>query len=278
MDKLESSSCDRFTVLGAFYHKDDPEALKAALSSVYDSTLHPSQLILVQDGPVDPALTAVAKHFASYHGFELHILGENGGLARALNYGLTKVTNEFVMRIDADDLNEPNRFEWQIRELMSGADVTGGYTKEFDSDFNFVAVREVPKDHNAIVRMMKYRNPFNHPTVAFKKSSVAAVGGYPDLYLREDYGLWASLIASGAKASNLPAILVKQSGGDEMYKRRGGIRYAAAEYQLQKFLLRLGLQTISNAVIVGLLRSIVFVVPSKLRGFIYERLLRSSHQ
>ena len=36
---------------------------------------------------------------------------------------------------------------------------------------------------------MKWRNPFNHMTVMFRKKDILAVGGYQPFYLLEDYYL-----------------------------------------------------------------------------------------
>ena len=40
-------------------------------------------------------------------------------------------------------------------------------------------------------------------TVGFKKSSIIEVGGYPELFLKGDYGLWIKLIAFKKKIINL---------------------------------------------------------------------------
>ena len=46
-------------------------------------------------------------------------------------------------------------------------------------------------------------------TVFYKTKIVKKLGGYPNLYLKEDYGLWCKMIGSGAKVKNMPFVVVK---------------------------------------------------------------------
>lgn len=264
-----------FAVLGAFYRGDDPLLLRRALESVYASTVLPSHFILVQDGPVSEDLSAVVGAFHKEKNFEHLVLLDNCGLAEALNHGLDSIKHEYVVRIDADDINVPERFEKLIQALDDGHDIVGSWIREFDAEGRSIAVRRVPCDESSIKQAMKYRNPFNHMSVAFRRSAVFAAGRYPNILLREDYGLWARLIAQGARATNLPIVLVNVSGGSRMYERRGGLKYALAEIQLQRHLLALGLQTLPMALVIGCLRAAIFILPSRLRGRFYLAALRT---
>lgn len=98
--------------------------------------------------------------------------------------------------------------------------------------------------------------------------------GYPDIHLKEDYALWASIFACGAKAANMPETLVRATTGRDMYRRRGGIRYALAEIALQKHLVNVGLKSKHMAILHGLARSTIFLMPSSIRGWIYKKILR----
>ena len=139
-----------------------------------------------------------------------------------------------------------------------------------------LAVRRAVAQHDDIRRYAAYRNPFNHMTVAYRTDLALRCGGYPNIHLKEDYALWALMLASGARALNLPDILVLATAGREMYRRRGGLRYALAEIALQRHLVRNGLKSPPAALLQGLARSIVFIFPSFIRGWIYEKILRNS--
>jgi glycosyltransferase involved in cell wall biosynthesis len=201
------------------------------------------------------------------------------GLARALNAGLKHIRTEWVVRADADDYNVPYRFALQaiaLNQSKDSIDLVGGAIQEVDSSGRQLAVRRTVEQHADILRYAAYRNPFNHMTVAYKTDLSLRCGGYPDINLKEDYALWAKMISVGAHTLNLPDILVLDTTGRDMYRRRGGLRYALAEISLQRHLVRTRLKSPYAALTQGLGRAFVFLLPSALRGWIYEKVLRSS--
>jgi glycosyltransferase involved in cell wall biosynthesis len=263
-----------FAVLMAVYAKDDFELFEKAVRSVYENSIIPKEFILVQDGPIDHKLLEVINRFKEIKGFKHLRLETNQGLACALNFGLENASSEFIFRADADDYNCYNRFERQFELLVKGFDLVGSNILEINSSGNPIAVRKVPQSQFDIFKCISTRNPFNHMTVGFRRDFVKKVGYYPNIFLREDYGLWALMLSQGAKACNIPDVLVHATTGVNMYKRRGGLSYVAGEIKMQKFLVKLKLQTILNAFFIGFCRSIVFLLPSSIRGLIYKYLLR----
>jgi glycosyltransferase involved in cell wall biosynthesis len=238
--------------------------------------LQPVEVVLVQDGPVGLDIATVISKFEHRNNFSLIKLPINKGLANALNVGLQYIRTTFVVRADADDYNLVNRFEKQIIALSNGYDLVGGFIREVDRSGNAIAIRSVPTSQDDIKRFITKRNPFNHMTVAYRRSTVVNLGGYPDIFLKEDYALWASMVSRGVKMTNLDEILVHATAGVDMYKRRGGIKYERSEIDLQKLLIKMELQTILGGIFIGLSRSLVFLMPAFLRGFVYERFLRES--
>jgi len=206
----------------------------------------------------------------------VHRLRANVGLARALNAGLALVSTQWVVRADADDINLTDRLECQAAYAHTHpeVDVFGGYICEYTADGVMLGCRKVPLESTIIRLWSKRRNPFNHMTVAFRADIVRDHGGYPDIYLREDYGLWAKLLGTGAVFANIDKVLVHATTGIEMYRRRGGLRYAKGEVGLQKHLVHCGLKSRTSALVDGLLRVMIFILPAALRAQIYERMLR----
>lgn len=267
---------NEFTVLMAFYHKDNPSLLRMALNSVVENTVKPKEILLIQDGPIPSELRSVLSDFSTVSYLRVIELEKNLGLSAALNIGLQHVQTRYVFRADADDFNIPERFQKQLDALKEGHDIVGGFILEKDMNGNEISFRSVPTSQHEIIRNISKRNPFNHMTVAFKLSSVIAVGGYPSIHLKEDYALWILMIASGAKAINLDEVLVHATAGDDMYKRRGGIKYAISEVKLQRFMVKNKMNSWFNAFLIGSMRSFVFILPNFFRAFIYENFLRRS--
>jgi glycosyltransferase involved in cell wall biosynthesis len=267
----------KISVLMAVYKGDDICLFRRALASAYANTTPPDELVLVADGPLTQCHNVVIAEFSIEPGFKLVPLAKNVGLARALNIGLQHVSYELVFRADSDDFNLPHRFARQLEVLNQGADVVGGGIIEVDEKGAAIALRELPRGSEEIRRFARRRNPLNHMTVAFRRQCVLDAGGYPEIHLKEDYALWALLLSRGAKLVNVEDVLVHASAGTKMYERRGGIRYVLSEIALQRHLLRCGLQNPFNALVVGCLRSLVFLMPASLRGIIYVKLLRSKY-
>lgn len=267
-----------FTVLMAVYWKDDPDLFRWALSSVFQNSMPPKQVLVVVDGEITQDLNKVTKELQGKHNnLSLIRLPTNIGLAGALNAGLAAVSSEWVARADADDINHPDRFE-KIFSMIAKAehqpDIVGTAIQEVDECGSKVAVRSLPASDEEIKKFLMRRNPFNHMTTVFRAEPAKRAGGYPELYLKEDYGLWAKMISQGCRCRNLPDITVNAMTGSDFYARRGGFRYAQAEYGLQRFLYQCNVKPLWMAGIDFLLRGGVFILPEMVRRRIYIHLLR----
>ncbi|WP_304708934.1 glycosyltransferase [uncultured Rikenella sp.] len=267
-----------YSILISVYHREQPEFLETALSSVFDQTVLPDEVVLVKDGPLTPGLDAVISRYAALHP-ELHVitLPENVGLGAALNEGLKHCSYDLVARMDSDDICVNDRFERQLNIFSQHpeCDIVGGWIDEFSNDPHCPeAVRQLPETHEEIGRFFRIRSPVNHVTVMFRRSAVLAAGGYQPFYLLEDYWLWGRMLHNGARFYNIPAILVHVRGGNAMAARRGGWKYAVSEVKLQRAFLRLGLIGYGTFCTNVIMRFTVRIMPNRLRTFVYQKLLR----
>ncbi len=267
------------TVLMAVYRGDDAELFERAVCSVYANTLQPDSFVLVVDGPVFQKLATTIAQLESRFPLDVLRLPNNLGLAGALNAGLEKVQTDWVIRADADDFNLPHRFERLAEAAANSAvlDIVGSAILEVDSSGEKIAVRRTPLNHQNIVNYAKRRNPFNHMAVAYRRDFAMKCGGYSQIHLKEDYALWASMLSEGAIAENLNEILVYATAGHDMYKRRGGWRYAIAEIELQRHLVNCKLKSHLLASYHGITRAVVFLLPTVIRGYVYREFLRERH-
>ena len=53
----------KFSVLLSVYYKENPLYLRESLNSIFNQTLLPTEVILVEDGPLNDELYAVIKEF-----------------------------------------------------------------------------------------------------------------------------------------------------------------------------------------------------------------------
>lgn len=260
------------------YDGDDSSLFDRALHSIVNNSIIPNEIILVVDGHINDTLTdIISKYISQYPSlFNVVLHKKNHGLFHALNSGLFKSTSELIIRCDSDDVNELNRFESLVLFLDKNPsiDVLGSNILEVDIFNNLLSYKDVPSTHAEISRRIKYRNPMNHMSVAFRKSAVIGVGGYKNIYLREDYALWAELISAGHKFSNINHYLVRATTGSNFYSRRGGLRYALGEIELQFLLVKLGINGILISSILGFSRFLFFLSPSWIKRYFYILLFR----
>ncbi len=266
-----------FAVLMSTFAGDRADYLREAfVSTVHEQTRPPAQVVLVRDGPVPEELAAEIDALVATSPVPVTVvaLEQNQGLGPALDAGLRASAHEIVARMDADDVSLPDRFEKQLPVIEAGADIAGSGLWEFGSSVDDVVGRRTPPvDPDEIRRVVRFRDPFNHPTVVYRRSAVLAAGGYADLALMEDYLLFTRMVAGGAVPANLPDPLVLYRVGDGAYARRGGRRLLRSELALQRRFRALGLTTrrqyLRNVAVRGGYR----LVPEGVRKVAYRRLL-----
>jgi len=267
-----------FSLLLPVYARDDPaQLIRAFRSAVDEQTLRPTEALVVRDGPIPEALTAVLDELVATSPVPARVLPlpENVGLADALTAGLAACEYDVVARMDADDVAMPERFAKQLALLDTGFDLVGSGLYEFEDDEAVtIGVRTPPTGEEHIKRYARFHDPFNHPTVVYRRAAVAAAGGYVPVGLMEDYWLFARMLASGARAENIPEPLVKYRVGAGAYRRRGGLNQLKAELRLQRLMRRAGItsptQMLRNVVVRGGYR----LVPEALRKVAYRGLLQ----
>jgi glycosyltransferase involved in cell wall biosynthesis len=232
-----------FSLLMPVYNGDRPDYLRRAFrSAVGDQTVRPAQVVIVRDGPVRDELARCLSELQAGSPVPVTLvpLERNGGLGPALDRGLAASRFDVIARQDADDVSMPHRFEVEL-PLIENADIVGSGLLEFVTDTDDIVGQRVPPTGSAhIHRYARMHDPFNHPTIVYRKTAVLAAGGYGDLPLMEDYALFARMLLGGARAVNVPEPLVWYRVGEAAFKRRGGRDLLHSELRLQREFRRLG--------------------------------------
>ena len=279
---------NEFSVSMCVYGGDNAAHFDAALSSVIEQTLIPAEIVLTVDGPIPESIEAVIrKHQESLDksiAFKVIRLEKNVGHGEARRVCFDNCSCDLIALMDADDLSVPDRFQRQIQYFAGNPDVSvvGGHITEFitaddPTDISKTAgSRIVPETDEDIKQYMKKRCPMNQVTVMFKKGDVAEVGGYIDWYCEEDYYLWIRLALAGKQLGNIPENLVNVRVGEEMYQRRGGLKYFKSEAGIQKLMLQKRMIGFPRYMInVGERFVLQALMPNKVRGWVFQKLARS---
>ncbi len=260
----------KFSVLISIYYKESPQYFREALDSIFAQTLLPTEIVLVKDGPLTPELDAVISEYsARYPIFKIVVNETNQGLGLALAKGLLACSNEYIARMDTDDLMPPTRFEKEIKKLDEGYDVVSCWTGMFETTPNqLIAIKHRPEYHEAIVALAHKRSPMSHPGCVFRKQAIINAGNYQSCYLYEDYHLWVRLIMNGAKFYNLQEVLCYVRTSPAMIARRGGWKYMCNEIKTFTFFRRIGFYSIKDVVLNIIKRAPVRIMPNKIRQYI----------
>lgn len=268
-----------YSVLMSVYAKDNSDYLITAIESMLKQTIKPEQFVIVQDGTVGDETQHILKHYETKYPslFTIVRLKENGGLANALNLGLQECRNELVARMDADDISLPERCEKELKKFEENPElvICGCNIDEFyKTPENVRTSRVVPSDYKAILKFMRLRQPFNHPTVIYKKSKVIEAGGYLPLRRKEDFDLFSRMLVNGNYAENIDESLYLYRCNEDNYARRKSwvnLKAALKVYQLH---YKRGSCTIIDFLVIITGEIIFFVSPVLIMKFISNNLLR----
>lgn len=270
---------DNYSVLMSVYKKEKAEYLAESMESVAAQSVPTNDFVLVCDGPLTPELDQVIMTMQHRFGDVLQVvrLNKNMGLGKALNYGMKYCKNEWIARMDSDDISYPDRMERQLEVMKSDEKISicSGTVEEFtESPDQISASRVLPETTEQIREFSRKRNPFNHPCVMYRKSAVEAAGGYQDFYLLEDYYLWIRMLKNGCYGYNLQEPLLKMRAGSEMYKRRSGWKYARSQAALFRYMKETGWIGALDCCKAICIRGISSLIPNTLRKLLFETILR----
>ncbi|WHZ31950.1 glycosyltransferase [Desemzia incerta] len=272
-------SNSKFSVLLSVYQKEKEEYLSNSLQSIINQTVVPDEIILVEDGPLNRNLDDVINRFvAEYPGlFKIVKLEKNVGLGLALNEGLKNSSHELVARMDTDDIAKPNRFEKQLQAFETNPQfsIVGSNIDEFVSDpSNVVSRRVVPEKNSAILKFSKRRNPFNHPSVMYKKSDVLSSGGYRDFRRNQDYDLFVRMLNNGYIGFNIQQSLLFFRADAGNLNRRKSWTKTKSDIYLRYTFYKKGYSSLNDFLITTGGFLLVFVTPISFFNFINKKLLR----
>lgn len=266
-----------YSVLMSVYSKEQVLFLRESIDSMLSQTIMPKDFVLVCDGPLTVELDEVISTYEENYPqmFQVVRLPQNVGLGKALNEGMKYCRCEYVARMDSDDISLPTRMEKQLAEIQAQqADVLSAALVEFDADHpEGFKKRSLPQTHTEIMKFARRRNPFNHPCVLYKKTSVIKSGGYMDFTGFEDYYLWVRMLMAGMRGYNLqePLLKMRVTG---MHRRRGGMRYARLIIKFRLYLLKSGFCSFGDFVYTVVGHVGVSLLPNRLREMFYHKVLR----
>lgn len=276
--KKNNITLPKYSVLMSVYAKEDPEFFKLSVESMLDQTYAPNDFVLVCDGPLTEELDKAVKYYEeNYECFRPIRLPENIGTGRCANKGMEACKNEYIVKMDSDDIALPNRCEISLYTMAKHPeiDILGAFIDEFDSDTNeFISTKRTPLSNKEIVKYAKRRNPFNNQTLVYKKSLAEKVGGYSDIKRCEDYEFVVKMLAGGARGRNIGRTLVKYRVTPENYKRRRNWANTCSFIKVRWRIFKMGFSSFSDFLVPAAAQAVLFILPNRLTSKMYRKFLR----
>lgn len=269
----------RYSVLMTVFKNDNPKFFREALQSIIYQTSAPNEIVIVKDGPITQVLQEVIDSvmLEQYVNVVQVQLDKNVGLGLALNAGIQIAKNDYLARMDADDISCPERCEKEMAEFEAdpNLDIVGCPVLEFSGcTANIVGKRDVPKSNEEIHQFVRRRDPFNHPTVIIKKDSLVHCGGYSNYRKNQDTDLWLRMLNSGCKGKNLQEALLYFRFDESTYRKRKNWKNTKTLLEIRRRALKNGYCSLADYLCVAVAQTGMFLMPLNLQHWVYKTFLR----
>lgn len=273
-----SGTHEKYSVLMSLYWRERPEFLRESLDSMIGQTVKPDEIVVVKDGPLGEKLESVLREYIEKYPdlFVIVDRPDNGGFGLALRDGIAACKNEWIARMDTDDISDLHRMEVQLNVIREHPeyDMVGSVYYEFNGDFSHLILRSSPENNESLIKFMHRRNPFGHDSLLLRKSKVLEAGNYKSEVRFEDYSLWIRMVLKNAKMYNIQTPLLYVRGNEDYYSRRGGYQYMKQNIQFFREFRRAGFFTRKDCIFSLVPRCLVCLLPNHLRTWFYVSILR----
>lgn len=277
--KMKKNDYENYSVLMSVYKKEKAEYLKTSIKSMMNQSVPTNDFVLICDGPLTQELNEVINDAQRQYGEKIRVVRfeKNGGLGHALQVGVKECKNAIIARMDSDDISNPYRCEKELEVLMDHPEISivGSVIEEFSTTPDIVdAKRVVPETNDEIISFSKTRNPFNHPSVMYRKEAVLKAGNYSNVRYMQDYYLWIDMLIAGMKGYNIQESLVWMRADSNLFKRRSGKIYVQIQIELFKKMYDAGYITKVEYLKSVFIRVCSALAPNKMRQFMFKKILR----
>lgn len=215
----------KFSVLISVYHREKASYLKEALDSIWDyQLLKPTQIVLVEDGPLTSELYQVIDEFQKKVGEVLTLVRNetNLGLAKALNKGIQYVCTDLIARMDSDDFSDRGRFAKQIdyMEKHPNVMILGGSIQEMNEYKNLLGQRHYPGTDKEVRRYIWKGSPVAHATVVMRKKIFQEIKYNENVGQNEDIALWFDALKKAMRMESIKEVVYYVRMSPQSYERR----------------------------------------------------------
>lgn len=192
------------SVLMTNYNRES--TVKESVESVLNQTYRHLRMIVIDDGSDDRSMEILEEIRSRDDRLEIWHLDQNVHICRATNFGFSKVTGEYLARIDSDDVWYPEKLEKQLSFLQNNP--------EYRICFSWIDLIDeygcnINKDQEPLLKMFEksFRgqtdclryfffegNCLSHPSVLMETSLMREIGGFTTGYMQShDFDYWVRI-------------------------------------------------------------------------------------
>ncbi len=196
---------ERVTVLMPVYNAGP--YVQQAIQSIIDQTYVGFRLLIINDGSTDDS----EKIISSFKDKRIQSIKHpaNTGLIATLNEALGLIQSEYIIRMDADDVSHPERFEKQVRFMDANPeiDISGSWLSVMNS--NELITHPVTSSECKVKLLQN--TVLGHPSVILRRNSIikSSLKFDSDAIYAEDYKFWADAAVLNLQIANIPDALVE---------------------------------------------------------------------
>jgi glycosyltransferase involved in cell wall biosynthesis len=168
--------------------------LTEAIESIQKQTCQDFEFIMIDDASTDRSGEIIEKFQRSDKRIRAIRNEKNSGLGVSLNRGVSITKGQFIARMDADDISQPDRFERQLTYLKQnpGILVLGGSCIMIDEQGKEKGTTIFPNDPDLMRWNMLLGNGMIivHGTAMFRREFFERFGNYGKFRAAQDFELW----------------------------------------------------------------------------------------
>jgi glycosyltransferase involved in cell wall biosynthesis len=190
-------------------------SINRALNSVFQQTVLPAEVIVVDDGSTDMGNNLVMERFPNVR----LITQSNAGASAARNAGMSAASSGWTAFLDADDFWLPNHLETALRiiDRFSEASFVSTGFKRWRPDLTLVVKQRSVKVGLAdyFEEQSRKLGVISSSTALVKTDALAQIGSFKDIRIGEDLDMWERLALSYkfARTTEITAIYVESPMG-----------------------------------------------------------------
>lgn len=216
--------------------------LVESVESVLGQTFTDFEFVIIDDGSTDNSLD-ILQRYALKDDRIILVPKKNTGLADSLNVGLRCARGDWIARMDADDICEPNRLEKQVAFVSIHCDVVFvGTGLTIINESGYLGAKFIyPAGHAGLLKYLLTARRFPpHASAFYSRALVLDNGGYRGRIRRaEDYDLWLRLSEHGDMASiQEPLLRIRKHSGQISLSDGGRDQIVDCRLAIVSYLLR----------------------------------------